>query len=80
MEKLAEIMAMVGLAQNLGALRALATEGIQKGHMRMHARNVAVLAGAAAEEVPALVEVMCAQNNFSTEGAQGFLQELRNKS
>jgi len=43
--ELAEVMAAVGLAQNLGALRALATEGIQRGHMTLHARQVAVAAG-----------------------------------
>ena len=44
-------MAAVGLAQNMGALRALASEGIQKGHMAMHARAVAAQAGATGELV-----------------------------
>jgi hydroxymethylglutaryl-CoA reductase len=45
--ELAQVMACVGLAQNLAAIRALATHGIQKGHMRLHARQVALAAGAA---------------------------------
>ncbi len=49
--ELAEIIAAVGLAQNLAALRALATEGIQKGHMALHARNIAIVAGATGAEV-----------------------------
>ena len=61
---LAEIMAMVGLAQNLGALRALVTEGIQKGHMRMHARNVAVTSGANAQEIDRVVKAMSDDDNF----------------
>ncbi len=47
--ELAEIIVSVGLAQNLAALRALATEGIQRGHMSLHARQVAVAAGAQGE-------------------------------
>jgi hydroxymethylglutaryl-CoA reductase len=49
--ELAEIIAAVGLAQNLAALRALATEGIQRGHMSLHARQVAIAAGAVGEEI-----------------------------
>ena len=48
--ELAEVIASVGLAQNLAALRALATEGIQRGHMALHARQVAIAAGAAGDE------------------------------
>lgn len=54
---LAKVMAAAGLAQNLGALRALATVGIQAGHMRLHARNMAVTAGAAEDEVEAVVSL-----------------------
>ena len=76
-KKLAEIMVMVGLAQNLGALRALVTEGIQKGHMRMHARNVAVMCGATAEEMEDLVQTMSAQGDYSVEYAQKTLKTMR---
>ena len=50
-------MAAAGLAQNLGALRALATVGIQAGHMKLHARNMAVTAGANDDEVDAVVSL-----------------------
>ena len=54
--ELAEIIASVGLAQNLAALRALATEGIQQGHMSLHARQVAIAAGAKEDQVRLLAE------------------------
>ena len=74
---LSAIMAAVGLAQNLGALRALATEGIQRGHMRMHARNVAVKAGAQPHEIEAVVTAMSAQQEWSEERARAILANLR---
>ena len=52
-----KVMAAAGIAQNLGALRALATVGIQAGHMKLHARNMAVSAGATDEEVDAVVSL-----------------------
>lgn len=75
--QLAEVMAAVGLAQNLGALRALATEGIQQGHMRMHARSVAATAGALPEQVPAVASALCAEGDFSIETAKRILRELK---
>jgi hydroxymethylglutaryl-CoA reductase len=51
-------MAAAGLAQNLGALRALATSGIQKGHMRLHARNMAVSAGAEGNEIEDVAKLL----------------------
>jgi len=75
--RLATIMAAVGLAQNLGALRALATEGIQRGHMRMHARNVAVQAGAADGEVALVVDALCEAEDWSVERARHTLHGLR---
>jgi len=56
--ELAEVMGAVGLAQNLAALRALATEGIQRGHMKLHARNLAIMAGAEGPLVDRVVEEM----------------------
>ncbi len=75
--ELAEVTAAVGLAQNLGALRALATSGIQEGHMRLHARSVAVLAGAEGDEVAALVERLVADRDFSDARARAVLEEIR---
>jgi hydroxymethylglutaryl-CoA reductase len=71
---LAEIIVSVGLAQNLGALRALATEGIQRGHMALHARQVAVAAGAPEELVNPLVEQMVKENNIRIERALEILK------
>ena len=75
--QLAEVTAAVGLAQNMAALRALATEGIQRGHMSLHARNVAVAAGAAEEEIGALVERLVAGGQVRLDRAQQLLAELR---
>jgi hydroxymethylglutaryl-CoA reductase len=74
--QLSEIMAAVGLAQNLAAIRALATEGIQHGHMRMHARQLAVAAGASGRQVMAVVEQMIAENNIRLERAKQILEAL----
>jgi hydroxymethylglutaryl-CoA reductase len=78
--ELAEIMAAVGLAQNLGALRALVTEGIQQGHMRMHSRNIAVQAGARADEIPRVVAVLSAERDWSVGRARSVLSGLRETS
>ncbi len=75
--ELAQLIAAVGLAQNLGALRALATEGIQRGHMRMHARNIAIQAGADASEVRDVVQAMCGERDWSEARARQALAELR---
>ncbi len=75
--ELAEVLAAVGLAQNLGALRALVTEGIQRGHMRMHARAVAVQAGARGEEVTRLAAELANRGDFSLATARELLAALR---
>ncbi|MDP2317640.1 MAG: hydroxymethylglutaryl-CoA reductase, degradative [Pseudomonadota bacterium] len=74
---LACLMAAVGLVQNLGALRALATEGIQEGHMRMHARTVAIGAGAEPTEVAGVVQALVAAHEFTSERARVELARLR---
>ena len=71
--KLAEIMVAVGLAQNFAALKALALEGIQKGHMRLHSRNLAISAGVPLESVDRCVEYMEQKNAHSVEAAKEFL-------
>jgi len=75
---LAEIIVSVGLAQNLGALRALATEGIQRGHMALHARQVAVAAGAPPEKVAALAEQLVKEGNIRVDRAIAILNEWSN--
>ncbi len=75
--ELAEVMAAVGLAQNLGALRALATEGIQRGHMTLHARQVAIAAGATGDEVPAVAARLVRGGQVRLDRAQLILAEIR---
>jgi hydroxymethylglutaryl-CoA reductase len=75
---LGEIIVSVGLAQNLGALRALATEGIQRGHMALHARQVAVAAGAPQEIVPALAKQLVKEGNIRLDRAIEILKEWSN--
>jgi len=74
--ELAAIIAAVGLAQNLGAVRALATEGIQKGHMRMHARNVASTAGATPAQVPEVALRLSEAHDYSMDFARKVIAEL----
>jgi hydroxymethylglutaryl-CoA reductase len=76
---LAEIIVSVGLAQNLGALRALATEGIQRGHMSLHARQVAVAAGAPQEWINPIVEQMVKEGNIHVDRALEIMDEWRTR-
>jgi hydroxymethylglutaryl-CoA reductase len=75
--QLAEIMVAVGLAQNLAAIRALATEGIQRGHMALHARQVATAAGATGDEVDAVAAAMVAERTVRIDRAQALLTAHR---
>jgi hydroxymethylglutaryl-CoA reductase len=75
--ELGEVMAAVGLAQNLGALRALAHEGIQRGHMSLHARNVAITAGASGPLVDVIVERMVAERKVRMDRAKELLEEYK---
>lgn len=74
---LAEIIVSVGLAQNLAALRALATEGIQRGHMGLHARQVAIAAGARMEEIETVSARMVQEKNVRIDRAEAILKEIR---
>ncbi len=74
--ELAEIIVSVGLAQNLAALRALATEGIQRGHMSLHARQVAIAAGASGKMVEAVAEQMVAEGVVRVDRAEEMVKEL----
>jgi len=75
-QELAEICVAVGLAQNLGALRALATEGIQRGHMALHARNLAILAGAVGDQIEVLAGKMTASGDVRVDRARQLLADL----
>jgi hydroxymethylglutaryl-CoA reductase len=73
----AEVLAAVGLAQNLGALRALAHEGIQRGHMSLHARNIAVAAGATGELIDVVAEKMVKERKIRMDRAKELIDKLK---
>jgi hydroxymethylglutaryl-CoA reductase len=78
--ELAEIAVAVGLAQNMAALRALATEGIQRGHMALHARNIAILAGAVGEQIERVAEELAANHDVNVDRAKSVLARLQSRS
>jgi hydroxymethylglutaryl-CoA reductase len=75
--QLAMIIVSVGLAQNLAALRALSTEGIQRGHMGLHARQVAIAAGAQGETIEQLAAQMVAESTVRIDRAKEILDEWK---
>ena len=79
-QELASVMAAAGLAQNLGALRALATSGIQKGHMRLHAKNMAVSAGAVGNEIEKVAQLLILEEGPKTQTRVAeILEKVRKK-
>src|SRR5881409_698909 len=74
--ELGEVMASVGLAQNMAALRALAAEGIQKGHMSLHARNIAAMAGAQGDLIDLVADKMVAERKIRLDRARELLLDL----
>jgi hydroxymethylglutaryl-CoA reductase len=76
-QQLAEVIATVGLAQNLAAMRALATEGIQRGHMSLHARQIATAAGANSANLQRIVQIMIDEGNIRLERAKQLVKELQ---
>ncbi|MEM1682604.1 MAG: hydroxymethylglutaryl-CoA reductase, degradative [Ignisphaera sp.] len=75
--ELAEVMAAVGLAQNFAALKALVTTGIQAGHMKLHARNIAIMAGAKGELIDVVAEMMIREGRISYDYAKQILNQLQ---
>ncbi len=75
-KELAGVMTATGLAQNYSAIRALATEGIQKGHMRLHARNLAAAAGAKPEQIDQIVQKMIEEKKISLDNAKELLEQI----
>ena len=75
-QELACIMTATGLAQNYSAIRALSTEGIQKGHMRLHARNLAAAAGATTEQIDEIVRMMIEEKKISLDRAKELLEQI----
>lgn len=76
-DELAKVIAAAGIAQNLGALRALATVGIQAGHMKLHSRNMAVTAGAADDEVEKVVKLAKESGRITAESIETALRQVR---
>ena len=76
-QELACIIASVGLAQNFAALRALSTEGIQRGHMELHAKNLAIAAGATGEEADGIAALMISGKDISSKKAAELLTDMR---
>jgi hydroxymethylglutaryl-CoA reductase len=75
--ELAEVIVSIGLAQNLAALRALATEGIQRGHMSLHARQVAIAAGAKGAQVDRVAVQLVQEKTVRIDRAKAILEEWR---
>ena len=75
-QELSGVMTATGLAQNYSAIRALSTEGIQKGHMRLHARNLAAAAGAKPDQIDLIVQKMVEQKSISLDKAKELLEQI----
>jgi hydroxymethylglutaryl-CoA reductase len=74
--ELSEVIAAVGLCQNMAILRVLVTEGIQKGHMALHAKNIAIMAGASGDEIEVVAEKMIQVGVIRVDRAQSILKQL----
>jgi len=79
-QELACVMASVGLAQNLAALRALASEGISKGHMKLHARNLAIMAGASPELIPKVLEEIEKEDRVTYDKVAEIVKKLKGEA
>lgn len=77
--ELAELITAVGLAQNIAALRVLASEGVQRGHMSLHAKNIAIAVGAGPSEIGQVVEQLIAEKAFRHDRAEAVLADLRSE-
>ena len=75
-QELACVMTATGLAQNYSAIRALSTEGIQKGHMRLHARNLAAAAGATPDQIDGIVQKMIEEKKISLDRAKELVEQI----
>ena len=77
--ELGEILASVGLAQNFAAMRAMVTEGIQRGHMSLHAKNIAAMAGAKDEMIDLIAKKMVEEKNVKMQRAKQLVEEMEKK-
>jgi hydroxymethylglutaryl-CoA reductase len=78
-KELAMVLSAVGLAQNMAAIRALASEGIQKGHMRLHARNIATMAGSEGSQIDIVAKKISGENDVTVRRAREILFSLKHK-
>jgi len=78
-EELSQVAAALGLAQNVAALRALATEGIQKGHMALHSRNIAKIAGVPDNLIDKVAEILVKENKIRVDHAKEVLKKMIDK-
>ncbi|MCA8906836.1 MAG: hydroxymethylglutaryl-CoA reductase, degradative, partial [Rhodospirillaceae bacterium] len=78
-DELARIVVAIGLAQNYAALKVLATTGVQKGHMSLHSKNIAIMAGAEGAEIEAVAARLVADSKVRVDHAEAVLAELRAK-
>lgn len=78
-EELSQVAAALGLAQNVAALRALATEGIQKGHMALHSRNIAKIAGVPDNLIDKVAEILVKDNKIRVDYAKDVLQKIKDE-
>ena len=76
-KELAEVVVSLGLAQNFAAVFALSTVGIQKGHMSLHAKNIAVMAGATGDEIDKVADRMVREGKIKLDRAKEILEEIR---
>lgn len=79
-QEFSQVLAAVGLAQNFAALKALSTAGIQKGHMKLHSKNLAIMAGAQGELIEIVAERMIKENKISATRAKEILEEMKKSS
>jgi hydroxymethylglutaryl-CoA reductase len=77
--ELAQVAVVVGLAQNLGAIRALATTGIITGHMKLHSRNLAAAVGASGNDIDKIAQIMIDENNVKFSRAEELFDEIEKK-
>jgi hydroxymethylglutaryl-CoA reductase len=78
--EMGEVFAALGLAQNFAAMRALATEGIQRGHMSLHSRNIAIQAGATGDMIDRIAEIMVKEKKVRADRAKELLDEMTGSS
>jgi hydroxymethylglutaryl-CoA reductase len=79
-QELAMVLSASGLAQNLAAIRALASEGIQRGHMKLHARNIAAMAGAKGDLIDLVAKRIVEENDININRAREIIESLLHKT